>query len=662
LRWTNVVLLVVLAGPVEAQPAPVALIDVPYISQSEALCGGAAAAMILRFWGQREVNAESFAHLVDRSAAGIRTGALVSSLRERGWNVTAVGGTAAILGGELTRARPVLTLIEDRPGAYHYVVVVGATDRTIFFHDPARAPFRAMARDEFERRWSAADRWMAIVVPGDGGRDAERPAVGSSESRSLPGGGPSVPSSPCDARVADGIASAQRQDLEGAERLLTAALPCPGAVRELAGVRLLQRRWPEVTELARAATTENPDDTYAWRLLATSRFVQRDPFGALDAWNRVGEPRVDLVSVSGLTRTRPRVVERLVALAPGQTLDGNALRLAQRRLGELPSATSTRLEYVPVAGGLAEIRASVVERPVVPRNRWSYLVLGAVAAARREIDFPVGAMTGGGERLSLEWRFWPARPRAAFRLEAPAVWGGVWGLDAAVERQPFDRVLPASRRKTAGLFASQWLGSRVRVSARGGVDRWDDAGTFAMADVGALLVSNGDRVAITVGVAGWHGDRSFASTTASIDVTSSRARRGAVLAFGGGARSATRATPADLWFGGDTGHVRSVPLRAHPLLDDGQLRTEQIGRALVFASGEAQYWKPVVAGVSLGVAAFADSVRLTRRLAPGSRMDVDAGLGLRVAVPTLPGIFRVDVAKGLRDGATALSVVYGVAR
>jgi hypothetical protein len=34
------------------------------------------------------------------------------------------------------------------------------------------------------------------------------------------------------------------------------------------------------------------------------------------------------------------------------------------------------------------------------------------------------------------------------------------------------------------------------------------------------------------------------------------------------------------------------------------------------------------------------------------------GVGARFAVIGMPGIFRVDLAKGLRDGATALSFVY----
>src|SRR5687767_15861202 len=117
----------VLAGPLSAQPAPqsfdsspvgradgrpLSLLDVPFISQSEALCGGAAAAMVLRYWGERGLNAESFAHLVDRSAAGIRTSTLVGELRSRGWNAAAIAGDHSNIANELNRGRPVLTLIE----------------------------------------------------------------------------------------------------------------------------------------------------------------------------------------------------------------------------------------------------------------------------------------------------------------------------------------------------------------------------------------------------------------------------------------------------------------------------------------------------------------------------------------------------------------------
>ena len=152
-----------------AQPAPhpLSLLDVPFISQSEALCGGAAAAMVLRYWGERGIDAQSFATLVDRTAAGIRTTTLVADLMRRGWMAHAIDGTDAALAAELSSGRPVLALIQDRPHVFHYIVIVAVHERAIVFHDPARSPYRVMPREEFARRWDVTGRWMAIVVPGE---------------------------------------------------------------------------------------------------------------------------------------------------------------------------------------------------------------------------------------------------------------------------------------------------------------------------------------------------------------------------------------------------------------------------------------------------------------------------------------------------------------
>jgi len=57
----------------------------------------------------------------------------------------------------------------------------------------------------------------------------------------------------------------------------------------------------------------------------------------------------------------------------------------------------------------------------------------------------------------------------------------------------------------------------------------------------------------------------------------------------------------------------------------------------------------------LGVAAFADAASATRRLVPGTGSEVDAGVGLRLALPGAAGALRVDFARGLRDGRQALS-------
>src|SRR5688500_9516499 len=353
-------------------PRPIPLLDVPFISQSELLCGGAAAAMVLRYWGERDVSAESFAGLVDRSASGIRTDALVADLVRRGWTAAAVAGSGEAMRAELARGRPVLTLIEDRPSTFHYIVIVAAHERGMVFHDPARAPFLVMSAAEFDRRWRAADRWMAVVLPGPR-KELTEPVKSA------------VLTTPCEQQVAEGVRLAQANDLGGAERALSAAIGCPAAMRELSGVRVRQKRWAEAADLASAAIEADAADTYAWKVLATSRFVQNDRLGALAAWNQAGEPRLDLVRFDGLTRTRHRAVEQLVDANSGEMLSPGDFVRASRRLAELPSAASTRLEYRPVAAGHAELRGVVAERPLLPASPLSLAAMGLSAAATREV-------------------------------------------------------------------------------------------------------------------------------------------------------------------------------------------------------------------------------------------------------------------------------------
>ena len=654
MRTKCVALVLVCVGLVRsahAQPAaqPLSILDVPFISQSEALCGGAAAAMILRYWGERGLDAESFAHLVDRSAGGIRTTRLVDDLRQRGWNAMAVDGRQEFIDAELARGRPVLTLIEDRPGTFHYVVIVAATPQAIVFHDPARAPLRVMERERFERRWSPAGRWMAIVVPGEPARASEpRPLAEVPEGTS------------CSSLMTSGVQYAQAGNLDAAERNLTAALSCggAGALRELAGLRLLQRRWPEVTELASATLAIDPMDAYAWQLLATSRFVQDDPVGALDAWNRIQQPHVDLVAVGGLTHTRQRVVERLLAVPSQALLTPSLFDLSARRLKELPSASGTRLEFVP-RSGLAELRAHVVERPLVPTDPWSYAAIGLVASARNEIGLTTGALTGGGERISAGWRFWPGRPGVNVEVIAPARWGGVWGVDAFGERQPFsDDLFPVSRRAGAGMTMSNWVRRWVRMSTRVGVDAWDDYGKYGVASAGLRLVSARDRVMLGVDGSSWLGEKSFGSVGVSLRLRSSDRHEGRVFLARGGGASTTGATPPDLWFAGDTGTVRTALLRAHPIVEDGELQSNRLGRQIAYLSGEARQWWSVRSAIHIGAALFVDAARVGRQPAGGMRDDVDVGGGLRIGLPGLEGVFRLDVGKGLRDGATAFSFVY----
>jgi hypothetical protein len=127
--------------------------------------------------------------------------------------------------------------------------------------------------------------------------------------------------------VAEGIRLAQANDLPAAERMLAeAAHSCPGPapVRELAGVRLLQRRWSEVRERASQAIAQDPTDRHAWQLLGTSRFIERDERGALK-----GEALTDADVGAGLRIALPSGAGVLRAdVAHGLRDGANAVSLA----------------------------------------------------------------------------------------------------------------------------------------------------------------------------------------------------------------------------------------------------------------------------------------------------------------------------------------------
>jgi hypothetical protein len=205
---------------------------------------------------------------------------------------------------------------------------------------------------------------------------------------------------------------------------------------------------------------------------------------------------------------------------------------------------------------------------------------------------------------------------------------------------------------------SNWVTPWARATMRGGIEQWDGIDTFGVLGAGLRLLTFDERVDGRLELTGWKATRSFGTMDAGATVRSSTDRRGHVFVGRFGLGVASVRTPADLWFAGDTGRARSVLSRAHPLITDGHIRVERIGRHLVHSSGEAQKWWEGRARVRVGAAAFVDAVRVDRRGESRARTDVDVGLGARLAVPGVSGVLRIDVAKGVRDGATALSFVY----
>jgi len=634
--------------PSSLHSQPLTVLDVPFIAQSELLCGGAAAAMVMRYWGERGVDAESFQSLVEPKAGGIRTDILAANLRGRDWNATAVEGSSETIAQELQQARPVIALVEDRPRIYHYVVVVARNADGVVFHDPARAPFRVMSAADFDKRWAAARRWMLVVTP-PVARDRAGPVASSLDQ-----------GTPCDALVASAVRQAQQNRLEESERTLVGALSCPGGAvfRELAGLRAVQRRWPEAADLAAAALAREPDDGYASRLLATARFIGDDQLGALDAWNQAHEPRIDLIRIDGLVRTRYRVVERHLGLNTGEVLTRRALVRARRRLNELPSGFGA-VDFVPLSAGVAEVRATVVERSIVPRNSFDLAVVGLATAVTRELVVPIVSATEGGEQITADWRFWAHRPLYQLSIAAPAPWRGIWSVAARRERQPFTTTFSPTVHDSLQLDVADWANGVVRWQIGGGIDRWNERRVFPTAAAAMRLTSAADRLDARAQVRSWFGERiRFGQAEVRVRARSSSRLEGFVVTADGGVAAVTDSAPPDLWFAGDTGRARPLLLRAHPILTDGErFRTERMARIFAHETTEVQHWWRV-GPFRTGFATFVDTGLTARRLSGGAITDVDVGVGLRGSYPGRAGALRLDIARGIRDGHVAISAVY----
>jgi hypothetical protein len=629
--------------------------------------------MVLRYWGERQVYPEDFAALVDQSASGIRTDVLAADVRRRGWTSFPLNAGAGS-GGEWIRrhvelGRPIVALIEVRPGRYHYVVVVAWTGEHAIVHDPARGPFRVMSQAEFDRVWARTDRWALLLLPPD-----DRPAEPGTPPGSATTGAPPA-TDRCGTLVAEMVARARAGDVASADTgLLAASRLCPGDAavwRELAGVRFLQSRWDEAAALAERAAALEPGDEQGWNLLATSRFLDDDPGGALRAWNRIGRPSVDLVRVEGVRRTRHPVVAALVDLPPRTLLTAERYGRAARRLDTLPSAAQTRLRYRPIDdGGLAEIEAVVVERQTVPRGAVPLAATAARAWLHREIQLDVASPAGSGELWTVAWRWQEARPRLGFGLAVPSVsWlPGVATIEGAWERPSYRTTAEGARgtpaihrdeRRRAALSLADWAGSNLRWTAGAALDRWARDSHLAL-DAAFDLRLAGDRVSIGVDMGAWTPigpGGSFARGGISSAWRSTRHSDRPVWSIAAGLAATGAGAPFDLWPGAGTGHARTPLLRAHPLLDAGVVRGPVFGRRL--AHGTVEYHHPIVAvpGGAVRLAAFADAARAWHRIDDDGPSDlhVDVGAGVRLALPGRGGALRVDVARGVRDGRVVVS-------
>ena len=686
------------APDLAAGQAPVAggtSLEVPYLPQTEALCGGAAAAMLLRYWGDRHASVQQFAPLVDHQAGGIADTALTEALRDRHWSAVRLEGSVATLRAELAAGRPPMLLLEDRPLRYHYVVAVGIDEQGLSIHDPTWGPSRRLSFGDLRAAWGPSGFWTLRVTPGDAHSAAgAAPAPGSpvgtqpkiQERRNATtqhGNNASTQASTteprtrssCDERFDAALDEIQAHGLSRAEEVLTAvAARCPAdarPLRELAGVRFTQRQWNDASALATAALALSPDDPYAADVLGSSRFMLNDIDGALRGWNVAARPVLDSVRITGLSRTRYSLLTQALDLPADSLLTADAFTRARRRLESMPDLASTRLSLRPGDDGYAVADVAVVERATLPRSRVQWIAASSQAALEREVAALIPGRTGQGETWTAAWGWWENRPKASVEFAAPLVTHprGVWRVALSWEAQTYGFAPTAIReeRLFGDLGFSSWISANVRVDLSAGLDAWSrpHAETHRTWHVGGAVERRlfDDRVGARVSLARWDGisgGSGFGVASAELSYHS-RPDPGPLVAVARmGGSTATGDAPLALWNGAGEGRGRAPLLRAHPLLHDGRIDGPVFGRRLAHGTVEVQHWFPEPSLLRIGAAVFSDAAIASQReaFAVGRPFQWDAGAGLRVRVPGRAGLFRVDYAHGLRDGADAWMVAW----
>ncbi len=632
------------------RPAPLA---VPYVSQSVLLCGAAAIAMIERWWGRRGVYAEDFASLVAPGAEGILTTDMALTMRARGWETAAGNATMpAFVQQSVTDGIPVVALIRVARNRYHYVVIVEWSAEAVHYHDPAIAPSVRLATRDFMKRWAGANQWAMFVRPAPVAASPPPPPVPRVPL-------PSADSMPCRPWLDQAADAAGDNRLEDADHFLSAAvMQCPSepvVLRELAGIRFRQGKQVEAARLAAEYARRAPADSLGWQLLASSRYLAGDATGALQAWNAIGRPTIDLLRIDGTRHILFRPLASSIGTLPAHVLTSRHFALAQRRLADVPAISVSRVTYSAVAGGAVEVRAVVVERPRVVRLP-ELLVVGAVRAlAARDAIFALNTPFGAGEQWTAHWRWESADPRVELRLAIPARIGipGIVSLARSWETYRYNAGALDEQRRASSFSFNGWVRPDIEQQTSVRLERWSGQRDFLAFSIAGALHRSHDRTNVLAQVEHAVPLRGAASydrvrARAHFALPPDRWLNSWSMHLGADWNSA--ATPRGLWSIAGGNLSRDIPLRAHPFIVNGRLPSLRVARTIAHGGVAGDRQVGSVGPIALGVGVFVDAASVMSRgdqTVMESRY-LDGGAGLRIGLKESKlAALRVDVARGI---------------
>ena len=142
-------------------------LDVPFVRQEKNGCGAASIAMLMRYWGREETDAQQiYADLYSKDQRGIRGSDVEQFLQAHGFRTFVFPGEWQDFKHHLVKGRPLIVCLK-KGTSLHFVVVVGVDSARglLFINDPARRKLLRVERAEFESDWIAVNRWTLLAVP-----------------------------------------------------------------------------------------------------------------------------------------------------------------------------------------------------------------------------------------------------------------------------------------------------------------------------------------------------------------------------------------------------------------------------------------------------------------------------------------------------------------
>jgi predicted double-glycine peptidase len=633
-------------------------LDVPFVAQRKDTCGAAALAMVLRYWGDDASHDEVARTLLTPELHGIAGSRLAEFARGRGMEAVAYRGDMTNLREFVGKGRPLIVAWDMGRGRYHDVVVVGVDGGrdAVIVHDPAAGASRSVKSGTFERRWQGAGYWTLVVA-----RAKAAAAPPSYEEL-----------------VARGVAAGQGGHYAEAEETLQRAIAMapsrPEARVELAGLRFLEKKYEDAAAGFASALIYQADP-YAREMLAASLHLAGHTEDALKEWNRLGQPRLDQVTIDGLVHTRDHVVSRELTLTPEGVLELGRYRETRLRLEELGIFSRIALRPLPKELGRVDLEVDLAERHGFG-DRFQLGIQSAVYAVRKKVVLRYFNLAGEGINLGIDYKWQKTEPHLKGSVEWPRPFGLPANLriEALRARPSYDlgqaftlrtRGGGVSLRRVVGPGTVAEVGWRIRDRTFGaarpdasdgrisgyrlGLDhrfvdrrrnRLDGSARFfqALSGLGSDVSYPLGQVALRY--------QGFISLPDGKPIARSALAAQMILGRGG------PRTPLDEMFTPGASSEMDYPLRGHYVRRNGVLGGTAIGRDLDLLNVELR--QRIVDGkhFQLGAVAFYDGARLDVTAQGGERKMNDVGVGLRLAMRGL--LMRLDYGHSLTgDGKNA---------